>query len=107
MATQVNISLDKLICASQCAFVSKRQGQDNITVDQETFHSMRTKKGDKVGVAIKIDLEKVNDKLGWAFIKGTLQVIGFLDVLINLVWHYISNHRVKLHEEFSPSSGIS
>lgn len=47
VATLIKVSLNKLIGPSQCAFVPKRQGQDNIIVAQEIFHSMRTKKGAK------------------------------------------------------------
>lgn len=44
VASRIKLSVNKLIGLAQCAFVPKRQGQDNIIVAQEIFHSMRTKK---------------------------------------------------------------
>ena len=38
---------------------------------------MLRKKGDKGWMAIKIDLEKVYDRLKWSFVKENLEDIGF------------------------------
>lgn len=44
IATRLKAHLDHLIGPTQCAFTPRRQGQDNIIVAQEFFHSMRCKK---------------------------------------------------------------
>lgn len=79
IASRIRGSLDKLIGPAQCVFVPERQGQDNIIVTHELFHSPRRKKGSKGWMAIKIDLEKAYDRLGWSFIKDTLMDIGISD----------------------------
>ena len=57
---------------------------------QEMVHLIKIKKG-KVGfIAIKLDLEKVYDRLDWKFIVDILTDIGVLEKLINLIWHCIS-----------------
>lgn len=49
---------------------------DNIIIAQEVMHSMRTKKGKKRFVAVKIDLEKAYDRLRSDFVVDTLKSLG-------------------------------
>ena len=67
----------KLVTSTQCSFVLGQHSLDNIIVTQEVIHSMHRKKGDKGWMAIKIDLEKVYDRLKWSFLKENLEDIGF------------------------------
>lgn len=72
---------------------------------------MRSKKGKKGWMAIKIDLEKAYERLNWEFVRNTLQDIGLPVIFIDLVWHSISSPRMRVVwngealEEFSPSRG--
>lgn len=72
---------------------------------------MRSKKGKKGWMAIKIDLEKAYDRLNWEFVRNTLQDIGLPAIFIDLVWHSISSPCMRVVwngealEEFSPSRG--
>ena len=52
-----------IISPNQCSFVLGRHSSDNITVAQEVIHSMKTMKGKKGFMTIKIDLEKAYDRL--------------------------------------------
>ena len=77
--------LDKLISPFQAAFVPGRKGIDNAIIAQEVIHSINKKKG-KVGyMALKIDLEKVYDKLEWSFIKDMLVKINLLVDLVDII----------------------
>lgn len=108
VVVRIRPHLDKLIGPAQCAFVPKMQGQDNIIVAQKILHSMRFKKGSNGWMAIKVDLEKAYDRLGWSFIKDTLQDIWLPENIISLIWFCISTPTMKLLwngealEEFSP-----
>ena len=77
--------LDKLISPLQVAFVPGRKGTDNVIIAQEVIHSINKKKG-KVGyMALKIDLEKVYNKLELSFIKDMLIRINLLVDLVDII----------------------
>ena len=82
--------LDKLISPLQAAFVPGRKGIDNAIIAQEVIHSINKKRG-KVGyMALKIDLEKVYNKLEWSFIKDMLIRINLLVDLVNIIMSCVS-----------------
>ena len=66
--------LPKLISPLQTAFVLRRMGLDNMIIAQELIHTMTLKKGKTGFMAIKIDLEKVYDRLKWYFIRDVLEL---------------------------------
>ena len=66
------VALPKLISSLQTVFVPGRKGIDNMILVQELVHTMGTKKGKEGYMAIKIDLEKTYDRLGWHFIRDIL-----------------------------------
>jgi len=77
--------LDKFISPLQAAFVLGRKGIDNAIIAQEVIHSINKKRG-KVGyMALKIDLEKVYDKLELSFIKDMLIRINLLVDLVDII----------------------
>ena len=77
--------LDKLISPCQAAFVPGRRGVDNAIIVQEIIHSMEKTKGRGGYMALKIDLEKVYDKLEWSFIRDTLLRFNLPKNLIELI----------------------
>lgn len=103
--------MEDLVSPHQCSFVPNRHSSDNIIIAQEVIHSMRSKKGAKGWMAIKIDLEKAYDRLNWDFVKHTLQDIGLPQSYIDLVWYCISTPWMRVIwngealEEFTPSRG--
>lgn len=112
LAHRIRDYLPRLVGPAQCAFVPRRRSHDNIVVAQEIFHSMRSKKGKKGWMAIKIDLEKAYDRLEWDFIKETLEDIGFPTSTIELIWWCISSPSIRILwngealDKFQPSRGI-
>lgn len=63
-------------------------------------------------MAIKIDLEKADDRLDWSFVRETLVDSGLPSGFVDLIWHCISSPRLQMLQngealdEFSPSGGI-
>lgn len=49
------------------------------------MHTMRTKKGHKGFMVVKVDLEKAYDFLRWEFIRDTLLSAGFLTALVDII----------------------
>ena len=85
MANRLKTILPQLIGPAQVSFVPGRHIIENVIVAQEIIHYMKNKRG-KIGqMAIKVDLEKVYDRLSWDFIHETLSVIGLLRDLIRII----------------------
>ena len=82
--------LDKLVSPLQAAFVSRRKGLDNMIIVQALIHMMSTKKGNQGYMAIKIDLEKVYNRLEWHFIQDVLTLYNLPQDTIKLIISYIS-----------------
>ncbi|QHO46030.1 LINE-1 retrotransposable element ORF2 protein [Arachis hypogaea] len=112
LAKRLQTLMAKLVRPTQTSFVPGRHSSDNIIITQEVIHSIRNKKGGKGWMAIKIDLEKVYDRLKWSFINDTLMDIGFPSHITNLIYGCISSARMRVLwngdelEEFTPSRGI-
>ena len=71
MTNRLKDIMASVIAPNQSSFVPGRQITDNLIINQEVLHSMRTKKSGKGSMPIKIDLEKAFDCLSWSFIKDT------------------------------------
>ena len=63
-------------------------------------------------MTIKIDLEKVYDRLEWSFIRDTLSLFRFPSHLIKLIMSYVSSLSISILfnggalDPFLPSRGI-
>jgi hypothetical protein len=51
---------------------------DRVVTLDETVHELHSKKLN--GIILKLDFEKVYDKLKWFFLQQTLRIKGFSDV---------------------------
>lgn len=49
------------------------------------MHSMRVRKGKKCWMAVKINMEKANNRLQWGFIRDTLKDVRLLSQLIKTI----------------------
>ena len=76
LANLLKSVLPDLIGPTQTSFIPGRHITENIVLAQEVIHSMRRKKGRIGQMAIKVDLEKVYDRLSWDFIYETLREFG-------------------------------
>ncbi|KAE8736004.1 hypothetical protein F3Y22_tig00000218pilonHSYRG00138 [Hibiscus syriacus] len=75
---------DELI-ENQTSFVPGRTITDNFVITQDVIHCMRRKTGKSGWMALKIDLEKVYDRLEWSIIAATLSDIGIPEKLPDLI----------------------
>lgn len=104
--------MPKLVSPNQSSFVPGRQGIDNIIILQEAVHSMRSLKGKKGYMILKLDLEKAYDKLRWDFVKDTLHKAGLEGTFSNLVMSCITSSSFALNwngdvsDTFKPSRGL-
>lgn len=75
----------------QTAYVMGRRGTDNAIIVQKLVYSISKAKGKEGFMAIKIDLEKVYDKLEWSFIRERLFHINLSPDLIDIIMSCISS----------------
>ena len=77
IANRLKATMSYIISPNQCSFVLGRHRTDNIIVALEVIHSMRSMKGKKGYMTIKIDLEKAYDRVNWNFLLGCLYQLRF------------------------------
>lgn len=66
--------MTKLVWQTRASFIPGRSMIDNIIVAQELVHSLKKKKGRKGVFILKVDLEKVYDRVEWSFLQQVLVV---------------------------------
>lgn len=104
--------MDFLVGKNQCSFVSERNSYDNVIIAQEIIHSMERKKGRKGLMVVKVDLEKVYDRIRWDFLKDTLKAIGLNHHWVKLIMCCVSSTKMKViwneqhSDEFVMERGI-
>ena len=62
--------MDKLILKSQPAFMKGRNIMNGVLALHEILHE--TKRGNEVGIILKLDFEKAYDKVNWDFLFSCL-----------------------------------
>lgn len=97
---------------NQASFVPDRQGIDNVIICQEVLHSISSKKGKRGEMVIKLDLEKVYDRMEWPYILETLHdarlPLNIISIIMRCIkegacklpWNGEITHRIK------PSRGL-
>ena len=104
--------LEKLVSPLQTTFVPRRKGIDNAVIVQELIHSISKKKGGTGYMVVKIDMEKVYDKLEWSFIREVLTKINLPQNILDLIMNCVSSSSSSILfnegslEPFLPSRGI-
>ena len=77
--------LHHFISPFQSAFVPSRNIQDNTILVRELFNLINSKRGRGGLMAIKIDMEKVFNRMEWSFILAILSKLGFHSTWINWI----------------------
>lgn len=89
--------MPKLISENQRAFVPGRLIQDNILVVHEAFHYLKSKKKGKVAeLAIKLDMNKVYDRVEWDFLAQVLLKLGFCEQWVLKIMQCIDSVSFRL-----------
>ena len=95
-----------IINPCQAGFVPGCRMSDNIILVQEIIRTMVCKTGPKGHVALKLDLDKVYDRLEWSFIQETLEFFQIPPSLIKLFMNMISLTRFHIMWNGSPLPAI-
>ncbi|KAK4270478.1 hypothetical protein QN277_023510 [Acacia crassicarpa] len=112
IANRIKVVLPKIISPHQCSFVPGRHSSDNIIVAQEVIHSMRNLQGKRGYMAIKIDLEKANDRVNWLFLRDCLGVLNLPSSFIDVILSCVSTPTMQLlwngerAGSFTPTRGV-
>ena len=112
IANRLQLIMPMVIAPTQCGFIRNRSGSHSIIVAQEVIHKMRSTKGKKGFMAIKLDLEKAYDRLDWRFVIDSLRDLGINEHFSNLIWHCISSVSMDIlwngdrTGDFFPTRGI-
>lgn len=82
---------------AQSAYVPRRLITDNIIVAYEIMHYMGRKRDGLYGLgALKLDISKAYNKIGWGYLKHVLQALGFNNRWVELVMMCVSNVHFKI-----------
>ena len=112
IANRFKVIMNKVVAPMQSSFVPGRQITDNIIITQEVVHSMRTRKGRVGFMAVKVDLEKAYDRLGWDFIADTLKDVGIPGRLSSVIMKCLTGTTMQIcwngevSEAFRPARGV-
>ena len=78
LANRLKRVLPEVICDAQSAFVPGRQITDNVLVAFEVMHCINKKRKGKKGLmAIKLDMSKAYNWVGWAYLEAMMRKLGF------------------------------
>lgn len=112
IASRFRSFLPYVIAENQSSFIPGRSTLDNILILQETIHSFRLLQGKKSYMILKLDLEKVYDRMEWSFVMDSLNCLHIPQELQNLIFQCISTVSMKVNwkcdqlDSFSSSRGL-
>lgn len=88
--------LSSIIGPSQDSFLSNKRTSDSSIIVRELISHFRKMKVIKGSMILKIDLEKVFEKLEWAFIRDTLNYFGFPPNLVKLIMSCVTTTSISI-----------
>jgi hypothetical protein len=91
---RLNTVADVVVRPSQSAFMQGKNILDGVVTVHETIHELHSKKLN--GVMLKLDFEKVYDKVKWSFLQQTLRIKGFLAEWCALIDSFVSRGSVAI-----------
>ncbi|KAL0451703.1 UNVERIFIED_CONTAM: hypothetical protein Slati_1148400 [Sesamum latifolium] len=92
IANRLKPLLHHTISPSQSAFIPGRLITDNVLIDFEANHYLKSMRGGRAGsVAVKLDMSKAYDRLEWSFLERMLSRLGFHHRVITLIMNCVSN----------------
>lgn len=110
LANKIKLVIPSIISEEQSAFVEGRSILDGILIANEIVDWW--KKTKRRGIILKLDFEKAYDSVNWSFLLAMMKNLGFGAKWLSWVQECISNIRVSVlvngspTSEFSPSRGI-
>ena len=113
MASRLKKVLPLIISESQATFVKGRLISDNILVAHELLHALSSNnKCSEEFIAIKTDISKAYDWVEWAFLRNTMETLGFSAHWISLVMECVRSVRYQVlingfpYGDIAPTRGL-
>ncbi|KAH1032597.1 hypothetical protein J1N35_044771 [Gossypium stocksii] len=113
LMNRVSSILENCINEAQGAFILGRHISDNVLIAFEVLHSLKMKKKGKNGnFALKLNMSKAYDRVGWDFMARMITHLGFYADWIVLIMRCVCSlsYSVSLNgsnsDWFSPSRGL-
>lgn len=88
--------LSWIVSPLQSGFIPGRSTVDNAIILQEVLYHMKKSKRKKGDLILKLDLEKVYDRVDWAFLQDTLRKFGFPGTIVALIMHGITSSSISI-----------
>ncbi|KAK9104575.1 hypothetical protein Scep_021419 [Stephania cephalantha] len=85
VANRLKPMVPTLVNQAQTSFVAGRHISNDIIIVQELLYSMRSVRGAKGLMAIKINLEKTYDRLSWNFIRDSFADVNIFNYLSGVI----------------------
>lgn len=86
IANRIKPFLNDIISPIQTAFVPKRLITDNVLVAFELNHFLKCRtRGKKQFMALKLDVSKSYDRIGWVFLRCVLLKMGVAQSFVSLI----------------------
>ena len=80
LSNHMKYILCRLISPSQAAFVPGRSITDNILLANKVLHCLKRRTRSRIGeVALKLDINKANDRVDWGFLQFMLRKMSFVE----------------------------
>lgn len=86
--------MDSLIPFDQVAFIPSRAIQDNIIIECEAFHFLKTSFRRQYSLPVKLDMFKAYDQVDWGFLCSILFHMGFAIAWVQLIMQCISSYQM-------------
>lgn len=112
LVSRLRSALSNVVGPFQNSFVPGRSTCDNIIIAQEIVHNLRSKKGKKCDMILKIDLKRSYDNVSWQFLSKTLVDFNLNDHWIELIINCVTNVKASMLwngeklKEFSMEKGL-
>lgn len=95
LTLRLNRVINKVIGPNQTAFIPGRYILDGVVIIHEVLHEIAKNK--QKGIVLKLDFEKVYDKVRWSFLEEVMYKKGFNETFIQWVMKAVRGGRVAVN----------
>lgn len=89
--------LQGVVSENQSAFIPGRLISDNILVSYEVMHHLKRKKRGKEGcMALKLDLSKAYDRVGWRYLQEIMLKMDFQERWVRLIMNCVNSVKYQV-----------
>jgi hypothetical protein len=107
LANRLEKILPEIISATQSAFIPRRLIIDNILAANETLHTMHSRMYGKKGyIAVKLDMSKAYNMVGWHFLEAVMVAMGFTKEWVKLIMMCVHTENYSMLVNGNPMGKI-